>query len=120
MAISVYSLVVMLLIALFVSLSKAYVIIAFLAAFALLSAVSLVRMAWQEKVDSAGLYSFALGSFGWFVFMALVLGIDRYDGRPGSGLWLAVWLLSIVFWTPFFVRFIFHGRKLLNNADVAS
>jgi len=116
MGISVYSLVVMLLIVLFVSLSKAYVIIAFLAAFALLSAVSLMRMAWLRKIDSVGLYSCALGNFGWFVFLALVFAIIQYDGRPGSGLWLATGLFCAVFWTPFFVRFILHGRKLLNNA----
>jgi len=98
-------------------LSKASIIIPFLAVFMLLAAVSLIRMAWLNQVDCSGLYCFAIGSLGSFIFILLVMAIGRYDGRPGSGIWLATGLSFAVFWTPFFVRFFFHGRKLLNNAD---
>jgi hypothetical protein len=115
--ISVYSLGVILLFMLFAFSSKVYIVILFLAVFALLSAVSLIRMAWLKQIDSVGLYSFTIGDFGSFIFVLLVLAIGPYDGRPGSGLWLATGLLFIAFWTPFFVRFFLHGRKLLNNAN---
>ena len=112
MAISTYSLIVMLLVMLFGTLVGEYVLSSCLSAFALVAAASLTRMAWLKQVDSIGLYCFAIGDFISFLFTMLYLAVRPY----GSGLWLALWLLCAVFWMPLFVRFFLHGRKFLNNA----
>jgi hypothetical protein len=115
MAISIYSLIVMLLAILLGFGVMDYVFVVCLSAFALLAAISLIRMAWLKKIDSVGLYCFAIGAFISFLFILLYFAMRPYAGRPGNGLWLAAGLLCAVFWTPFFARFFLHGRKLLNE-----
>jgi hypothetical protein len=117
MAISTYGLIVTLLGMLFGALVGDYVLSSCLSVFALIAAASLIRMASLKRVDPIGLCCLAIGGFISFLFILLYVAIRPYAGRPGDGSWLAAGLLFALVWTPFFARFFFHGRKLLNNAD---
>jgi len=97
--------------------SKEYLAIVALLVFTLFAAASLVSMARLKRINSFGLYCFAIGCFVSSAFVLLYLAHIWTAGRPDNWFMWVFAVGSVAFGTPFFMRYMKHGRTFLNNAD---